>query len=40
MLERLDALNTKELRAYLTRAHNIVAAGLTKKKRAELGMPN
>jgi predicted DNA-binding protein (MmcQ/YjbR family) len=40
MLERLNALNAKELKAYLTRAHAIVAAGLTKKKRAELGMPS
>lgn len=38
MLERTDALNAKELKAYLARAHAIVAAGLTKKKRAELGL--
>jgi predicted DNA-binding protein (MmcQ/YjbR family) len=37
-LERLDALGTKDLKAYLTRAHAIVANGLTKKKRAELGL--
>ncbi len=37
-LERLDALSTKELKAYLERAHAIVAGGLTKKKRAELGI--
>jgi predicted DNA-binding protein (MmcQ/YjbR family) len=37
-LTRLDALTAKELRAYLTRAHAIVAAGLTKKKKAELGI--
>ena len=37
-LEKLDALGTKDLKAYLTRAHAIVAAGLTKKKRAELGI--
>jgi predicted DNA-binding protein (MmcQ/YjbR family) len=37
-LERLDALGAKELRGYLARAHAIVAAGLPKKKRAELGM--
>jgi predicted DNA-binding protein (MmcQ/YjbR family) len=35
-LQRLDALPAKELKAYLIRAHGIVAAGLTKKKRAEL----
>jgi predicted DNA-binding protein (MmcQ/YjbR family) len=35
-LTKLDALNTKELKAYLARAHAIVAAGLPKKKRAEL----
>lgn len=38
MLEKFDALETKELKAYLTRAHAIVASGLTKKKRAELGL--
>ena len=37
-LQRLDALSTKELKAYLERAHAIVASGLTKKKRAELGI--
>jgi predicted DNA-binding protein (MmcQ/YjbR family) len=37
-LERLDALNTKELKAYLTRAHALVASGLSKKKQAELGL--
>ncbi len=37
-LQRLDALSTKELKAYLERAHSIVASGLTKKKRAELGI--
>jgi len=37
-LVRLDVLNDKELRAYLTRAHAIVAAGLSKKKRQELGI--
>jgi predicted DNA-binding protein (MmcQ/YjbR family) len=36
-LERLDALNAKELKAYLKRAHALVAARLPKKKRAELG---
>lgn len=38
-LVKLDALGTKELKAYLTRAHAIVAAGLPKKKRQELGIP-
>ncbi|HWA88475.1 MAG TPA: MmcQ/YjbR family DNA-binding protein [Rhizomicrobium sp.] len=38
MLEKLDALNPKELKAYLTRAHALVASGLTKKKRAALGI--
>jgi predicted DNA-binding protein (MmcQ/YjbR family) len=37
-LQKLNALNTKELKAYLTRAHQIVAGGLTKKKRTELGL--
>lgn len=37
-LERLDALSTKELKAYLTRAHAIIASGLTKKAQAELGL--
>jgi predicted DNA-binding protein (MmcQ/YjbR family) len=37
-LKKLDALGVKELKAYLTRAHAIIAAGLPRKKRAELGM--
>jgi predicted DNA-binding protein (MmcQ/YjbR family) len=37
-LQKLDALSKKELKAYLIRAHAIVAAGLTKKKKAELGI--
>ena len=37
-LARLDALDAKTLRGYLTRAHAIVASRLTKKKRAELGL--
>ena len=37
-LERLDALETRQLKAYLERAHGLVAAGLSKKKRAELGI--
>jgi predicted DNA-binding protein (MmcQ/YjbR family) len=36
MLQRLDALPAKELKAYLTQAHGLVAAKLPKKKRAEL----
>ncbi len=35
-LTRLDALGARELKAYLARAHAIVAAGLPKRKRAEL----
>ena len=37
-LQKLDALNIKEMKGYLTRAHAIVASGLTKKKQAELGI--
>jgi predicted DNA-binding protein (MmcQ/YjbR family) len=37
-LERLDALGTKELKAYLGRAHALAEAGLSKKKRAALGI--
>jgi len=37
-LERLDALETKELKAYLGRAHALAAAGLSKKKRTALGI--
>jgi len=37
-LERLDALGTKDLKAYLHRAHALVAAGLSKKTRAALGI--
>lgn len=37
-LDRLTRLRPAELKAYLTRAHAIVAAGLTKKARAELGL--
>lgn len=36
-LDRLTRMKPVELKAYLTRAHAIVAAGLTKKVRAELG---
>ena len=38
MLERLDALGTKELKAYLAEAHRLVAAQLTRRARAELGL--
>jgi predicted DNA-binding protein (MmcQ/YjbR family) len=37
-LQKLDALSATELKAYLTRAHATVADGLSKKKRAELGI--
>lgn len=37
-LQKLDALNTKEIKGYLTRAHALVAEGLSKKKRIELGL--
>lgn len=38
LLERMDVLGVKDLKAYLTRAHAMVAGGLSKKKRAELGI--
>jgi predicted DNA-binding protein (MmcQ/YjbR family) len=37
-LTKLDGLDAKTLKGYLARAHTIVAGGLTKKKRAELGL--
>lgn len=37
-LDRLTRLPAKDLKAYLVRAHAIVAAGLTKKAKAELGL--
>lgn len=37
-LDKPTRLPAKELRAYLTRAHNIVASGLPKKKQKELGL--
>ena len=37
-LERLGALSAKELKAYLTRAHALVALGLPKKQRTALGI--
>ncbi len=38
-LERLDALGTVELKAYLERAHALAAMGLSKKMLAALGFP-
>ena len=38
ILDRLTRMKPAELKAYLTRAHAIVAAGLTKKARAALGL--
>lgn len=38
-LVRADALPDAELTAYLAQAHAIVAAGLTRKARAALGLP-
>jgi predicted DNA-binding protein (MmcQ/YjbR family) len=38
MLERMNALPAKDIRAYLTRAHALVAAKLPKKARAKLGI--
>lgn len=37
-LDKLDRLPEKQLKAYLLRAHAIVAQGLSKKKRAALGI--
>jgi predicted DNA-binding protein (MmcQ/YjbR family) len=37
-LERLDALSAKELKAYLARAHALIAAGLPKKTQSALGL--
>jgi len=37
-LDGLKPLKAKELRAYLSRAHGLVAAGLSRKKRASLGI--
>ncbi len=37
-LDRLTRMTPTELKAYLTRAHAIVASGLTKKARAALGL--
>jgi predicted DNA-binding protein (MmcQ/YjbR family) len=38
MLERLDALTSAELKAYLVRARALIVAGLPKAKRAALGL--
>ena len=35
---RLGTLTAKEMKAYLTRSHALVAAGLPKKARTELGL--
>lgn len=35
---RLGALKAKEMQAYLARSHALVAAGLTKKLQADLGL--
>ena len=37
-LDRPSRLKQKELKAYLTRAHSIIAASLTKKAQRELGL--
>jgi predicted DNA-binding protein (MmcQ/YjbR family) len=37
-MDGLKPLKPKELREYLTRAHGLVAAGLSKRKRASLGI--
>jgi predicted DNA-binding protein (MmcQ/YjbR family) len=37
-LEKLSALTDKELKAYVTRAHAMIAAALPKKTRASLGI--
>ena len=37
-LDKPTRLPAKDLRAYLTRAHAIIASGLTKKKQKELGL--
>jgi predicted DNA-binding protein (MmcQ/YjbR family) len=37
-LARLSALTDKQLKGYLARSHAIIAATLSKKKRASLGI--
>jgi predicted DNA-binding protein (MmcQ/YjbR family) len=39
MLEHLRVLKLREIKAYLTRAHALVAAGLPRKTRQTLGIP-
>ncbi|MBI3675616.1 MAG: MmcQ/YjbR family DNA-binding protein [Proteobacteria bacterium] len=36
--DTINVLKAKELRAYIVRAHRLVAEGLSRKKRAELGI--
>lgn len=38
-MDGLKRLKARELREYLSRAHALVAGNLSKKKRAELGIP-
>ncbi|WP_342664762.1 MmcQ/YjbR family DNA-binding protein [Stappia stellulata] len=35
-----EALSDEDIRAYITEAHRLVAAKLTRKQRAELGLPD
>jgi predicted DNA-binding protein (MmcQ/YjbR family) len=37
-LERMSALTDKQIKGYLARSHAIIASGLSKKKRASLGI--
>jgi predicted DNA-binding protein (MmcQ/YjbR family) len=37
-LEESDALNDEDVKSYITQAHSIIAAKLTKKLQAELGI--
>ena len=37
-MKKLDALSSRELKAYLARAHAIIASGLPKKTQAALGL--
>lgn len=39
MVEKRAKLPVKDLRAYIARSHELVAANLTRKLRAELGLP-
>ena len=38
MVEKRAKLPVKDLRAYIARSHELVAANLTRKLRAELGL--